>query len=97
MGQLRYSEPAIAPAMPCKTPGTVYDTNIDQDRIRLAVRMPVNLLVDITEDQKKQLVIDLHNAILPVIERAFQQHWQQMAGKTVKGDDRPMPDRWEDL
>ena len=97
MGQLHYSEPAIAPSMPCRTPGTVYDTNINPDRIRLAIRMPVNLLSDITEEQKQQLVMDLHNALLPVVEQVFRQQWRQMSGKLIKGHTRPMPETWEEL
>lgn len=78
----------------CKTPEAVYVTALDPDSIRLDVDLPVKLL---NPNDERELVQDLHLAILPVIERLYRDRWRLIAGKTLKTDPKPMPEKWEDL
>lgn len=93
MGAHRFKD-VISTRDICRTPEAVYITSIDQDRIRLDIDLPLPMLIPSDE---KDLIQNLHLAILLVIEKLYRERWYLLAGKTLKTDPNPMPNRWEDL
>ena len=84
----------------CRTPGAVYTTTVRPSVLALFVRAPenTNLFGNLTHDQERKLIADLHDALLPVMEGVYRDTWQSLAGKTLaECGDKPMPDRWDDL
>ena len=78
----------------CCTPDAVYGTDIWARTIRLEVDFPAKLL---SREPEKDLVDELHAAILPVIERIYRDNWSVLAGKTLAGSNKPLPATWEEL
>lgn len=82
---------------PCKTPGCVYSTAINPHKIRLDIELPVEMLSDLDQVTTRELVKEFHLAILPVVERLFQDRWHLIAGKKLPGDKVHMPATWAEL
>lgn len=81
------------PKPSCKTPSAVYSTSFERDFIDLGIRLPLRIL---NPPHEKELVAELHNAILPVIEKLYRERWNLFAGKEVDNGG-PLPPKWEDL
>lgn len=79
----------------CRTPGTIYGTQIDRDSITLRIDLPVKML---KEDAEPELIADLHKAILPVMERVFRDRWALLAGrKNPRLGTARLPLKWSEL
>lgn len=46
---------------PCQTPGAVYSTVIESDKVSCEVKLPFDL--DITKEESKELESNIHNAM----------------------------------
>lgn len=79
----------------CRTPGTNYGTQIASDHIWLHIDLPTHML---KAGEEPQLTVDLHKAILPVIERVFRDRWHLLAGrKNSRLGTARMPLKWTEL
>lgn len=82
---------------PCRTPGTVYETRLFNKKIVLNMLLPRPIIKKLSDDEKARLISDLHDAVLPIMERLYSRTWDQFAGKKLTDHDHPMPDSHEDL
>jgi hypothetical protein len=87
------------PKRPCGTPGAVYTTRYESgyggDYISLSIKLPSPFLLDAIE--RPPLTADLHNALLPVIEKFYRDNWGHFAGRRVAGDPDPLPATYDEL
>jgi hypothetical protein len=95
MGHTGYKTPINTARSRCRTPGTEYGTDIRSDAINLSVDLPIHML---NKDDEPNLTMDLHRAILPVIEKLFQDRWRLLAGQlNPRMGAQRMPKNWSDL
>lgn len=87
------------PKKPCGTPGAVYTTRYKPgyggDYISLSIKLPAAFVLDTIE--RAPLTAELHNALLPVIEKFYRDNWSLFAGKRVTGDPAPLPATYAEL
>jgi hypothetical protein len=80
---------------PCGTPGAVYSIIIDGKELGCVVTLPFNIADAIPASAKEDMKRELHDAILPIVERFYRRVWDKtIAGKTLGDDKEPMPKRW---
>jgi hypothetical protein len=84
---------------PCGTPGTVYETEIDDSEIVMRMKLPLPVLAALTEAERSKLVGDLHGGIIPAMEWVFSRTWAEFfAGKLLPlASDERLPERHSDL
>jgi hypothetical protein len=92
-------EPRPTPEKPCGTPGAVYSTWYDPsfkgDLITVRIRVPISELIE--KIDRPSLTAELHNALLPVIEKFYRDNWAHFAGQIIPGDDAPLPATYDEL
>jgi hypothetical protein len=67
MKHLKFFNEAIK--TPCQTPGCVYNTVIESDKVSCEVTLPFDL--DLTEAESKELESNIHNAMEIVLSKFF--------------------------
>jgi len=82
---------------PCRTPGCVYETEFTHSTITLRVKLPLQVVKFRHVKTKTALAKEFHDAILPVMEKFYNNNWHLFAGKTLPLHDQPMPEHWWDL
>lgn len=99
MGHPQMAKPEERPAeeSPCGTPGAVYSTRYEpiSNRICLSIELPARGILNSID--RPPLTAALHNALLPVIEAFYREHWGHFAGQLVPGDPDPLPATYEEL
>ena len=56
----------------CKTPDAVYSTTINDDNIKVSVKLPFE--INLTDDKNEKLEADLHYAIEKVLSSFFEKN-----------------------
>lgn len=83
---------------PCKTPGSVYEMDVEPKLLGVKVHLPLPLLDDVTEGEKAEIARRLHDAVLPIAEWVFSRSWEtHLAGRAIPNHDGPMPPKHDDL
>lgn len=86
------------PGWRCRTPGTVYETDIQPDTITLKIMLPHPIAGDLTRDEHSLVVKQIHDAALPTIEWLFSRAWDEhFANKPLTDHDLIMPASHEEL
>jgi hypothetical protein len=82
---------------PCGTPGAIYSIVVDGNTLAVGVTLPFSIETSLPAEAKETLKKDLHDAILPMVERFYRDVWpDRIAGKIIDDTGR-MPKRWEQL
>jgi hypothetical protein len=83
---------------PCGTPGSIYETELAADVVTMKVFLPAPAVASLSEAEQAQLVADLHEAIIPTMERLYSRAWgEHFAGRQYPDHDRPFPPEHEQL
>jgi hypothetical protein len=82
----------------CRTPGTVYEVEIEPDKITLCVMLPKPILGGLSSTEEAAIAKKIHDAALPTIEWLFSRAWREhFAGRELADHAGPMPVRHEQL
>lgn len=83
---------------PCRTPGAVYETKLQATSMALKVMFPRPVITQLSEQEKKALIKDIHDAVLPVVEKLYSRTWDDLFScRPLAGHTGEMPLRHEEL
>jgi hypothetical protein len=83
---------------PCRTPGAIYETDVQPSKLVLHVLFPAPILNDLSQDENATLIKEAHDAILPIIEKLYSRAWSKhFAERMITDHEYPMPTRHQDL
>jgi hypothetical protein len=94
------SLPSVTKSPPaCRTPGAAYGTQVSANEIVLRVKFPRMVFTGWNSKSVvgRHLEAELHAALLPAIEKIYRDYWEVFRGRTLDGDETPLPQTWEEL
>lgn len=82
------------PVKECGTPDTRWGAAVSARHIKFTAFFPVPL---IAPQEESAFAMEMHAAMLPVVERLFERRWKQMFAGTNDAEGRPYPDEYHQL